>query len=203
MFVTLEGPEGAGKSTLLRGLAERLRADGFEVVTTREPGAGSVGASIRDILLNGETLDPKAELFLFLADRAQHVASLIWPALARGAIVLCDRFADSTVVYQGYGRGLPLNDLRAWNAFATGGLRPDITLLLDLPPEAGLARLEHPDRLDREPLSFHARVRDGFLAESRLDPRRFLLIDASREIDQVLETAYVAIRRVRPAGRLP
>jgi dTMP kinase len=194
MFVTFEGPEGGGKTTLIRGLRERLEGDGFEVVTTREPGAGDVGGRIREILLHGEALDAKAELLLFLADRAQHVASLVRPALERGAVVLCDRFADSTVVYQGYGRDLPLDDLRQWNAFATGGLRPDLTFVLDLDPAVGLARVQDVNRLDREPLAFHQRIRDGFLAEARREPDRFMVLDASKPAQTVLDLSYREVR---------
>ncbi|HWA82195.1 MAG TPA: dTMP kinase [Fimbriimonadaceae bacterium] len=194
MFVTFEGPEGGGKSTLIQSLAAGLQGQNREVVVTREPGAGPVGASIREILLHGDHLDPKAELFLFLADRAQHVSGLIRPALERGAWVLCDRHADSTVVYQGYGRGLDLDQLRAWNRFATGGLVPDVTFLLDLDPSAGLARIAAKDRLDAEPLEFHRRIRNGFLSEARLDPTRWVVLDASRPAAEVLLAAESALK---------
>ncbi len=189
MFITFEGPEGAGKSTLIRSLAEMLRKRGLEVLVTREPGAGDVGAAIRNILLHGDHLDPKCELFLFLADRAQHVAGIIRPALDRGAWVLCDRHADSTVVYQGYGRGLELEQLRAWNRFATGGLTPHVTLLLDIEPSKGLARIDSKDRLDSEPLEFHSRVRDGFLSEARLAPERWVILNASLPPDELSRAA--------------
>lgn len=187
MFVSFEGPEGAGKTTLIGGLADLLRSRGVEVLVTREPGSGQVGSSIRDILLHGGELDPKAELFLFLADRAQHVSSLIRPALAKGAWVLCDRHADSTVVYQGYGRGLDLGLLREWNRFATGGLKPDKTILLDVDPSVGLARIVAKDRLDSEPIEFHEKIRQGFLAEARLEPERWVVVDAGRDPKDVLQ----------------
>jgi dTMP kinase len=193
MFVTFEGPEGAGKSTLIRALAEALRADGRDVLVTREPGAGPVGTSIRDILLHGERLDPKSELFLFLADRAQHVASIIRPALENGTWVLCDRHADSTVVYQGYGRGLNLDLLRNWNRFATGGLTPDVTFLLDLDPATGLSRIASKDRLDSEPLDFHRRVRDGFVAEANRDAKRWVILDAAGPPEHVLREAQAVL----------
>jgi dTMP kinase len=180
-LITFEGPEGAGKSTLIRSLAEEI---GERALVTREPGAGAFGTRIRQILLDAQALPPeeaisqKAELFLFLADRAQHVARVIKPGLAEGRIVLCDRHADSTIVYQGYGRGLDLQWLRDLNEFATDGLRPHLTLLLDLPPEEGLARVREKDRLDSEPLDFHQRVRDGFLAEAQHDPGRWRILDA-------------------------
>jgi len=193
MFVTLEGPEGAGKSTLARGLADRLRAEGRTVVVTREPGAGELGASIRQILLHGGDMPSMSELFLFLADRANHVETLIRPALERGETVICDRFADSTVVYQGFGRGLDLGMLRQLNRLATSGLEPDVTLLLDLPVEIGLARVTEKDRMDQMVESFHQKVRDGFLTEAALQPSRWRLIDATDSADKVLDAAWRAL----------
>jgi dTMP kinase len=142
---------------------------------------------VREILLHGGALEPVTELFLFLADRAEHVAKTVAPALARGAIVLCDRHADSTVVYQGYGRGLDLERLRELNALATAGLKPDLTILLDLEPSVGLARATGSDRLDREPLEFHVRVRNGFLQEAAREPHRWRVIDAGQPRDSVVE----------------
>lgn len=194
MFITFEGGEGAGKSTAIRALAERFQAEGREVLVTREPGAGSVGQAIRNILLHGETLDARAELFLFLADRAQHIATLVRPALMRGALVLCDRHGDSTVVYQGVGRGLSPELARELNTFATQGLTPDLTLLLDLPPEIGLSRVTDKDRLDAEPIEFHQKVREGFLAEAARDPWRWVVIEASRSAESVIEACEAAIR---------
>jgi dTMP kinase len=156
-------------------------------VTLTSYGLG--GSAIREILLHGGSLDPKSELFLYLADRAQHVSVIIKPALERGAWVLCDRHADSTVVYQGYGRGLDLDLLRQWNLFATGGLVPDVTFLLDLPAETGLGRLTSKDRLDSEPIEFHRRVRDGFLAEAALSPKRWVILDATRDPAELLSRA--------------
>lgn len=193
MFVTLEGPEGAGKSTLARALASRLEASGVEVVVTREPGAGTFGAGVRRLLLEGEAMTPWAEVFLFLADRANHVATLVRPALERGAWVVCDRHADSTVVYQGYARGLDIGELRRLNRLATGGLVPDKTLLLDLPVEIGLARVQDANRLDSESIEFHQRVRDGFLTEATLEPSRWVVIDADQTADAVAEAAWSSI----------
>lgn len=193
MFVTFEGPEGAGKSTALRGVAERLRERGLEVVTTREPGAGDFGLRIREILLHGEDMPPASELFLFLADRANHVATLIRPALAAGKWVLCDRHADSTFVYQAVARGLDAEFVRAANRFATGGLVPDRTLLFDLDPEIGLSRLVSQDRLDAQPLEFHRKVRDGFLALAGTEPDRFRVLDASQTPDRLIEAALAAL----------
>jgi len=193
MFITFEGPEGAGKSTALASIADRLRSLGHTVLTTREPGAGEFGKSIRQILLHGDDLDPKAELFLFLADRANHVATLIRPALARGEIVLCDRYADSTLVYQAYARGLDKAFARAGNSFATDGLVPDLTVLFDLDPRIGLARLQSKDRLDGQSIEFHGLVRDGFLHEATADPKRWKIIDSSKSQDIVLELCWEII----------
>jgi dTMP kinase len=193
MFITLEGPEGAGKTTVIKALAEHLKELHSEVVVTREPGAGAIGKRIREILLDGAQVAPTAELFLFLADRAQHVHDLILPALQRNAVVLCDRFADSTVVYQGYGRGMDIPNLREFNRMATGGVHPDRTLLLDLPPKLGLSRLVSKDRLDSESLTFHEKVRAGFLEESRLEPARWRVVDASQPLEKVIADSLSAL----------
>lgn len=193
MFITFEGPEGAGKSTAVEGLAGRLRSGGFEVLTTREPGAGAFGHSVREILLHGAEIDSKAELFLFLADRANHVAGIIRPALAAGKVVLCDRYADSTLVYQAYARGLDEAFARQGNDFATGGLRPDLTFLFDIEPEEGLRRLSAKDRLDGQPIDFHRRVRDGFLREAAADPGRWRVLDASAAPGAVLQNCWTAL----------
>ncbi len=194
MFLTLEGPEGAGKSTLAATLAQRIEAAGREVLRTREPGAGALGAEIRKLLLEGEEIPRLSELFLFLADRAHHVERVIQPALEAGKVVLCDRFADSTVVYQGYARGLDIEELRNLNRIATQGMMPNLTLLLDLPAEIGLARLHNPDRLDSEPLSFHQKVRDGFLSEAQREPQRWVVLDARQSQEQVAKNAWIAVR---------
>lgn len=190
MFITFEGPEGAGKSTVMAIVAERLRSRGYAVLSTREPGAGEVGKAIREILLHGGDIHPHAELFLFLADRAQHVEKIIRPFLADGSerkFVLCDRHADSTVVYQGHARGMDIEELRRLNWLATAGMVPDRTYLLDLPVEVGLGRLKDPDRLDREPIEFHRRVREGFRAEADRDPDRWRLIDATQTPEQIVD----------------
>lgn len=193
MFVTFEGPEGAGKTTAIASVATALRERGHDVITTREPGEGSVGRSIRSILLDGHELSPMAELFLFLADRAQHVAEFIRPNLDAGRIVLCDRYADSTVVYQGVARGLDPKVARELNRLATGGLEPELTLLLDVAPEVGLARITEKDRLDSEPLDFHRRVREGFLAEAKENPIRWEVVDASVDSDSIAQICLLAI----------
>jgi dTMP kinase len=187
MLITFEGPEGAGKSTAIAAIAEELRRQGRDVLTTREPGAGDFGERVRTLLLEGPHVEPKVELLLFLADRANHVDTVIRPAIEQGKIVLCDRFTDSTIVYQGYAQGLNIEFIRRANDFATGGLRPDFTLLFDITPEVGLARLVYMDRLDRKPLEFHQRVRVGFLREAHAEPRRWLVLDASRPREEVLQ----------------
>lgn len=193
MLITFEGPEGAGKTTIIRMVADRLTLRGHEVVVTREPGHGDFGAKVREILLSGEAIEPIAELFLFLADRAQHVVTCIRPALDRGAVVLCDRYADSTVVYQGYGRGLDLEWLREMNEVATSGLVPDMSLLLDLDPAVGLRRIQNPDRLDKESIEFHQRVRRGFLAEAERQPARWVVLSCDRPAGLVIGDAMQAI----------
>jgi dTMP kinase len=201
-FISIEGPDGAGKSTLAAGLRDALSSKGFDCVLTREPGAGSLGPAIRTILLEGEGMDSWTEVFLFLADRRQHVEGVIRPTLEAGKWVICDRYADSTIVYQGYGRDLDVGLLKKLNKIATAGLMPDRTLLLDLTVDQALARIgsgklfgdgtparNRNDRLDREPIEFHQRVREGFLAEAQIDPMRFAVLDGSLPPDQVLEQA--------------
>jgi len=184
LFVTFEGGEGTGKSTQVARLAERLRARGIEPVITREPGGTPLAEGIRELLLDaGRAPGALAEAFLMEAARADLVDRVIRPALAEGRVVLCDRYDDSTLAYQGAGRGIDPATLRGWNRAATGGLTPDLTLLFDLDPAQGLERRAHaagePNRLDREPREFHARVRAGYLALARAEPARFLVLDAS------------------------
>ena len=184
LFVTFEGGEGTGKSTQIARLAARLRARGLEPVITREPGGTPLAEGIRALLLDAASSPgPLAEAFLMEAARAELVAGVIRPALAAGRVVLCDRFDDSTLAYQGAGRGLDLELLRGWNRAATGGLVPGLTLLFDLDPAAGLARRAgaagSPNRLDREPPDFHARVRARYLELALAEPARFVVLDAS------------------------
>ncbi|RMD82887.1 MAG: dTMP kinase [Candidatus Dadabacteria bacterium] len=198
-FITLEGIEGCGKTTQARLLAEHLRArTGAEVVLTREPGGTPTAARIREILADPECeLDRRAELLLFLADRAQHVETVLRPALARGAIVLCDRYCDSTTAYQGYGRGHPLEWVERLNHWASGGLVPELTLWIDCEVEAGLARAIRGsggpgDRFEREALDFHRRVREGFAAIHRAQPSRVVRIEGNATIEEV-HGAIVAV----------
>lgn len=185
-FITLEGPEGAGKTTQARLLGERLRATGWPVVLTREPGGDPLSEAIRSLLQNPElVVTPRAELLLFLAARAQHVDRVIRPALERGEIVVCDRFSDSTIAYQGYGAGLPWDAVASLTQFATGGLEPDLTLLLDVDPAIGLQRQGEWNRMEHRGVEFHHRVRAGFLALARMHPERIRVVDASRTFEEV------------------
>ncbi len=192
LFITLEGIEGSGKSTQIRHLAELLGRAGFRVLQTREPGGTATAEAIRHILLtpsSHEPVTPQAEALLILAARCQHVAHLIRPALRRGTVVLCDRFSDSTFAYQGFARGIDLQWLRAANEVATGGLTPDLTLVLDLPVSVGLARRRadrgEQNRLDRETEHFHRKVRRGFLALAAEEPGRMTIVNANRSAQEV------------------
>jgi len=192
LFITIEGIEGGGKTTQVGLLAAALERAKLVVRVTREPGGTKLGEEIRSLLLHSATsVGGLAELFLILADRAQHVESLIQPALRAGEVVLCDRFADSTLAYQAYGRELPLEAVRAVESVARQGVLPDLTFVLDCPIEIGLARTRRrrghtaADRFEGEEASFHERVRQGFLALARDDPRRIRVIDGTRAADDV------------------
>lgn len=204
MFITFEGPEGGGKSTQITQLASWMREQGCDVLTTREPGGTRIGDGVRSLLLNPEHVEmqPQAEILLYSAARAQLVGEVIRPHLARDGVVLCDRYADSTLAYQGYGRQLDLGALRMITAFATGGLVPDLTICLDLPVLEGLkrkrafARVASDDwnRIEREELEFHERVRAGYLELARMESERWWVVDARQSV----EVAQAAIRtRVR------
>ena len=198
MFITFEGPEGSGKTTQIRLLAAYLRACGHDVVTAREPGGTPIGDQIRACLHDtaNTAMSPTAEVLLYSASRAQLVAEVIRPALAAGRVVLCDRYADSTMAYQGYGRGLDRSMLATLTAIATGGLSPDLTLLLDLDVARGLTRRrdegEEMNRLDLEAVEFHNRVRAGYLALAAAEPARWQRIDADAPVADV----QLAIRQV-------
>jgi len=199
MFITLEGPEGSGKSSQLPELAAFLRGAGYEVIVTREPGGTAVGDQIRDVLMKMENVSivPRTEILLFLAARAQHVEELIRPALAEGKVVLCDRYGDSTLAYQGYGHATDLETLRLLLDFATGGLRPDLTLLLDVPVSKGMARKRENDsewnRLDAYTEAFHERVRQGYLSLAAAEPDRWQIIDASQTKQTVQDEMRAAV----------
>ena len=190
-FVSLEGGEGAGKTTAINAIRDCLRRHGHEVVLTREPGGTDIGDQIRAVLHDPRNtgMDARTEILLYSASRAQHAAQRIRPALAAGKIVISDRYADSTLAYQGYGRGLDLETLRTITAFATGGLTPDLTLYLDITSQEGLQRRRlgggEWNRLDAETLGFHQRVRSGYLELADLEPERWVVIDAARSVEEV------------------
>ncbi|MFZ2486523.1 MAG: dTMP kinase [Anaerolineae bacterium] len=195
MFITFEGPDGSGKSTQLTLLADWLRGHGMNVLVTREPGGTAIGDRVRAILLDPlcKEMVAEAEVLLYSAARAQHVGEVIQPQLARGGAVLCDRFADSSMAYQGYGRGLDLDTLAVITRFATSGLRPDLIVYLDIAVEAGLRRkmlyanddASQWNRIEQEARAFHERVREGYLTMAAADPARWLLVDADQPVDAV------------------
>jgi dTMP kinase len=201
LFLAFEGGEGTGKTTQARTIAIWLREQGYDVVTTHEPGATKIGMRLRALLLDTTHtgMSPHAEALMYAADRAEHVSSVIEPALARGAVVITDRYVDSSLAYQGTGRGLRSADIAQLNSWATGGRMPDMTILLDMPPESGLGRrTRSADRLEAEPAEFHRRVRGGFLALARANPSRYLVIDAARPADEVTQEIKDRIREVLP-----
>lgn len=209
LFVVFEGGEGAGKSTQLAALADRLRAQGRDVVVTREPGATAVGERIRSLVLENagdEAPSPRAEALLYAADRAHHVATLVRPALVRGAVVVSDRYVDSSLAYQGAGRTLPAQEVSWLSSWATGGLKPDLVVLLDVDPHTGLSRVESrnrgADRLEAESIAFHERVRYAFLDLAAADPKRYLVLDASRPVEEIAEAVARRVGEflVDPAG---
>jgi dTMP kinase len=199
-FITLEGPDGAGKTRQAQAIRSRLDEAGVPVTLVREPGGTILGERIRELLLErGEspgTIQPLTDALLFNAARAQLVAEIVRPALARGAVVVCTRYADSTLAYQGYGAGLPLDDLRTIQRLATGGLSPDLSILLDLPIETGLARKSSEELTRFESgfdAAFHRRVRSGFLELARQEPARFVVVDAAAPPDDVFEAIRAAL----------
>jgi len=203
LFVTFEGGEGSGKSTQLARLEERLRRSGFDPVVVREPGGTRLAESVRALLLDpGGRISAVTEALLMVAARSDLVATRLRPALEAGQVVLCDRYTDSTLAYQGAGRGLDAPMLASWNRAATGGLVPDLTLLFDLDPELGLARraASHgsANRLDLESAAFHARVRERYLQLARSEPTRFTVLDAERPAAELAERVWSAV-----ASRLP
>lgn len=210
LFITFEGPEGSGKTTQVRLLADWLRQQGHDVLTTREPGGTRIGDAVRNVLLDPSHVEmrPETEILLFSAARAQIVGQVIRPHLARGGVVLCDRFADSTLAYQGYGRQLDLDTLRLITAFATGRLTPDLTICLDLPVIEGLRRKQGGDlgewnRMERERLEFHERVRQGFLTLAAAEPGRWVVLDALRPVEEVQAQIRERVRVCLQKGGSP
>ncbi|MEW6670537.1 MAG: dTMP kinase [Thermodesulfobacteriota bacterium] len=197
MFITFEGIEGSGKTTQIRHVAGFLKEKGQDCVVTREPGGTRIGEKVRAILLDPESkgMNPLTELLLYTADRVQHVKELLGPSLAAGKTVLCDRYVDATLVYQGYARGLDIELIERLHGLLLADLRPDITFLLDLPPETGLSRAwaqinngnrtGRESRFEKEALSFHEKVRSGYLALARKEPERFCIINADRDVGEV------------------
>lgn len=200
MFISLEGPDGAGKSSVLEALIPILEAKGQAFVTTREPGGVAVAEKIRDVVLDPKhtEIDEKTELLLYIASRRQHLVERILPALDRGEMVLVDRFIDSSVAYQGFGRSLKVADIDWLNDFATDGLKPDLTLYFDIEAEEGLARIAKSkergaDRLDRESVEWHQRVREGYLSILEKEPNRVRKIDASQPLEKVVAATLAVL----------
>lgn len=201
MFVSFEGGDGVGKSTQVVLLARHLTAQGHEVVVTREPGGTPLGLELRQAVLHGDDLDPRTEALLYATDRAHHVASVVRPALARGAAVVTDRYLDSSVAYQGTGRDLGADEVERLNLWAVDGLLPDLTVLLDLDPVVGLARLTgDPDRLESAGDEFHRRTRQAFLDRAAADPDRWVVIDAAQPPEVVAAQVQQRLAALPRAG---
>lgn len=196
MFITFEGPEGSGKTSVANAIVLRLRELGYDVLFTREPGGTPIAEQIREVILDPKNvlLDPRAEALLYAASRRQHLVEKVWPALKKGQIVICDRFLDSSLAYQGGARGLGVEEILNINLFATEATLPDLTLLFDITPELGLKRIaanknREVNRLDLEALTFHQKVRETFLSLSKIYEARYRIVDASLELEEVIATA--------------
>lgn len=201
MFVTIEGPEGSGKSSVTKEVVKLLEQEGEQVVLTREPGGTPIAEQIREVILNKENtkMDPVTEALLYAAARRQHLVEKVWPLSKEGKIIISDRFLDSSLAYQGGARGLGIDYILEMNQFATEGYYPDLTLLFDLDPRIGLARIaankgREVNRLDLEKIDFHDSVRQTFLSLAKRFPERFVILDASKPFDEVVQDAYHAIR---------
>ena len=201
MFITIEGPEGSGKSSVTEVVSKRLAEEGYEIVRTREPGGTPIAEQIREVILNKENtkMDKVTEALLYAASRRQHLVEKVWPLTKEGKIVISDRFLDSSLAYQGGARGLGIEKVLEINMHATEGYYPDLTLLFDLEPEIGLARIaankgREVNRLDLENIEFHHEVRANFLKIAHMFPERFVILDASKPFDNVVEQAYTAIK---------
>ena len=200
MFITLEGPEGSGKTTAVEAAVKKLQEMGYEIVRTREPGGTPISEQIRNVILDkGNTaMDGRTEALLYAASRRQHLVEKVWPALKEGKIVICDRYLDSSLAYQGGARGLGIDEILNINLFATENTWPDLTLLFDIQPEIGLARINananrEVNRLDLEKLDFHNKVRESFLLLAKRFPERFVIIDASQDRESVAKATMEAI----------
>ena len=201
LFITFEGGEGSGKSSAMKEVAARLEKEGIPFIVTREPGGTPIAEEIRGVILDKKNtaMDPRTEALLYAASRRQHLVEKVWPALKEGKLVLCDRFLDSSLVYQGGARGLGIDQILSINLFATEGSFPDLTLLFDIEPEAGLERIaankgREVNRLDLEKMAFHHAVRAGFHELAKRYPERYVVLDASKPLAEVVEDAYQAIK---------
>lgn len=197
LFITIEGPEGSGKTTVVQAVSEQL-AQHYDVMTTREPGGVQTAETIRQILLDGETMDARTEALLFAAARREHLVAKVLPALAQGKLVICDRFIDSSLAYQGYARQIGVKEVQTINDFAIERRYPDLTIYLDIPAEVGRARIESnrraQNRLDKESVAFHERVVEGYQQLITQDPQRFAVINANQPIEQVVAATLKAIQ---------
>lgn len=201
MFITLEGPEGSGKTSVMKEVIRRLLSEGYPIQETREPGGTPIAEQIRDVILDRKNikLDPRAEALLYAASRRQNLVEKIWPSLAKGDIVICDRYIDSSLAYQGGARGIGIEEVLSINLFATEGSLPQLTLLFDIEPEIGLKRIANNsqreiNRLDLERLDFHRTVRFTYLSLAKKFPGRIVVIDASQPLNQVIETTYNIVK---------
>ena len=201
MFVTIEGPEGSGKSSVTKEVVKRLEEEGFEVVLTREPGGTPIAEQIRNVILDktNTAMDPMTEAMLYAASRRQHLVEKVWPLSKEGKIIISDRFLDSSLAYQGGARGLGIDKILALNQYATDGYYPELTLLFDVDPRIGLARIaankgREVNRLDLEKIDFHDSVRKTFLDLAKRFPDRYVVLDASKPFNQVVEDAYNAVK---------
>ena len=201
MFITFEGPDGSGKSTVIKKVYEKLSSDGYDIVLTREPGGTPIAEKIRDIILDNsnQAIDARTEALLYAASRRQHLVEKIWPALKEGKIVLCDRFLDSSLAYQGGARNLGIENVLNINLFATENTYPDLTLFFDVSPEIGLSRVSHDkkrvaDRLDNENENFHEKVYNAFKDIVKTYKDRTVIIDASKPLEEVIEATYKVIK---------
>ena len=201
LFITLEGPEGSGKTSAIKIVKKQLKKEGHQIIMTREPGGTPISEQIRNVILDkGNTaMDYRTEALLYAASRRQHLVEKVWPNVKEGKIVICDRYLDSSLAYQGYARELGVEDILNVNMYATEGTFPDLTLLFDLEPEVGLARINanssrEVNRLDLEKLDFHHRVRNGYLSLAKRFPDRFVIIDASKDLEEVAASALNAIK---------